>query len=336
MEDNIKLGNREGLEALKTSPNSNMPQKTTKTITSIHEKENRRRERDFLVSGNNNIVISQQLIGEFKDYLIKQKQSPHTIRNKIQYVKRFSYILKQGNAQDLLSVSAETRQHAMKSLASLSKYMGIYDRWHDIIRKYQLKWPKKEGFSVFNEIFNNSKECYSSMLEWIKTSIQRLPKSFGNVILFNTLTGLRPDEGYKAMNLIKINSSNYVDEKRMLLMHYKFPDIFLRVSKKAYVSIVNEDILKAAANGELITNYRFLRNKFMEFSVPMNMYYCRKVFATYLRNNGIESEIIDLLQGWTPSSIFVNHYYRPDMNEIISKRIRPVLLSLNKMLVDIK
>ncbi len=46
MEDNIKLGNREGLEASKTSPNSNMPQKTTKTITSIHEKVNQRRERD--------------------------------------------------------------------------------------------------------------------------------------------------------------------------------------------------------------------------------------------------------------------------------------------------
>jgi len=52
---------------------------------------------------------------------------------------------------------------------------------------------------------------------------------------------------------------------------------------------------------------------------------CRKVFATHLRNRGIESEIIDLLQGRTPSSIFVNHYYRPDINEIITKRIRPVL-----------
>ena len=127
----------------------------------------------------------------------------------------------------------------------------------------------KEGrFSVFDEIFNNTKESYSSMLEWIRTSIQRLPRSFGNVILFNTLTGLRPDEGYKAMDLIKTNPSSYVDEKRMLLMHYRFPDVFLRVSKKAYVSIVNEDILKAAANGEPITNYHFLRNKFMSTRSP--------------------------------------------------------------------
>jgi intergrase/recombinase len=63
------------------------------------------------------------------------------------------------------------------------------------------------------------------------------------------------------------------------------------------------------------------------------MYYCRKVFATYLRNQGIEPEIIDLLQGRISSSVFVNHYYRPNINEIITKRIRPVLVSLHSELI---
>ena len=65
-------------------------------------------------------------------------------------------------------------------------------------------------------------------------------------------------------------------------------------------------------------------------NIEMNMYYCRKVFATYLRNKGIEPEIIDLLQGRITSSVFVNHYYQPDINEIITKRIRPVLDELTK------
>ena len=65
-------------------------------------------------------------------------------------------------------------------------------------------------------------------------------------------------------------------------------------------------------------------------NIEMNMYYCRKVFATYLRNKGIEPEIINLLQGRISSSVFVNHYYRPDINEIITKRIRPVLDELTK------
>ena len=49
--------------------------------------------------------------------------------------------------------------------------------------------------------------------------------------------------------------------------------------------------------------------------LDMNMYYCRKVFATYLRNEGVESEIIDLLQGRISSSVFVRHHYRPDLSE---------------------
>jgi hypothetical protein len=77
------------------------------------------------IIGNNRIEYNDQLWIKFKEYLVKQIQSPHTVRNKVQYVKRFYYVLENENAQDLLSVSIETRQHAMKSLASLSKYLGI-------------------------------------------------------------------------------------------------------------------------------------------------------------------------------------------------------------------
>ena len=77
-----------------------------------------------------------------------------------------------------------------------------------------------------------------------------------------------------------------------------------------------------------------LRKRVIKKGYKMNMYYCRKVFATYLRNKGIESEIIDLLQGRTSSSVFVNHYYRPDINEIITKRIRPILNEFQRELLS--
>ena len=47
--------------------------------------------------------------------------------------------------------------------------------------------------------------------------------------------------------------------------------------------------------------------------MKVHMNYCRKIFATYLGNNGIEQEIIDLLQGRIPKSVFAKHYYRPDL-----------------------
>jgi intergrase/recombinase len=52
----------------------------------------------------------------------------------------------------------------------------------------------------------------------------------------------------------------------------------------------------------------------------MNMAYCRKIFATYLRNQGIEPETIDLLQGRIPKSVFDRHYFRPDLIMIELKK----------------
>jgi Archaeal phage integrase len=245
-------------------------------------------------------------------------------------VKRFYYVLEKNNAQDLLLVSPETRQHAMKSLASLSKFMGIYDRWQIIIKRFQLKWPKKEAFAVFNEIFNISNESYTDMLNWLKESVSVLPNSLRNVIVFNTLTGLRPDQGYKAMELIKSDTANYVDRERLLLLHHKYPDSFLRVSKDAYVSVINEDIIQIARNSQPITSYGHIRNAFGSYSISINMYYCRKVFATFLRNEGIEPEIIDLLQGRIPNSVFVRHYYRPDLSKL--DMIREKLTKLHELI----
>lgn len=47
----------------------------------------------------------------------------------------------------------------------------------------------------------------------------------------------------------------------------------------------------------------------------MNMAYCRKIFATYLRTHGIEQETIDLLQGRSPKSVFARHYFKPTFTE---------------------
>ena len=73
-------------------------------------------------------------------------------------------------------------------------------------------------------------------------------------------------------------------------------------------------------------SYNALKLMLKRTDLDMNMYYCRKVFATYLRNEGIESEIIDLLQGRISSSVFVRHYYRPDMSKFDQIREKSVKL----------
>jgi intergrase/recombinase len=62
----------------------------------------------------------------------------------------------------------------------------------------------------------------------------------------------------------------------------------------------------------------------------MNMGFCKKVFATHLRTNGIEQETIDLLQGRVPRSVFGRHYFRPDFDY---ERIRYLLNKLHGSIV---
>jgi intergrase/recombinase len=208
-----------------------------------------------------------------------------------------------------------------------------------IIKKYQLKW-KNENYNspnTFKNIFGIEEGCEKSlsyMLEWVKSGISELPKEISNILLFNTLTGLRPEESQKAIYLLKTKRKEYLDEDKMVLLHYRYPSTFFRVTKNCYISIMIESILNLINNIPLRESYYYLvRRAFEQIGKRMNMYYCRKVFATFLCNKGIEPEIIDLLQGRISTSVFVNHYYRPDINEIITKRIRPVLNELKKELI---
>ena len=137
---------------------------------------------------------------------------------------------------------------------------------------------------------------------------------------------MRPDEACTSLRLVKENIHNYLDRDKMILKHFEFPDIFIRRTKQAYVSIANDLILKIA-NDSGIHSYNALRCYLRRKNISMNMNYCRKIFATFMRNNGVQSEIIDLLQGRIPKSVFVRHYYllTKDYNKDV---ISPLLYKL--------
>jgi intergrase/recombinase len=111
-----------------------------------------------------------------------------------------------------------------------------------------------------------------------------------------------------------------------MLKHFEFHDIFIRRTKHAYVSIANDLIIKVA-NHSGNYSYNAIRCHLKQKKIQMNMNYCRKIFATYMRNNGVQSEIVNLLQGRIPKSVFVRHYYllTKDYNKDV---ISPLLYKL--------
>jgi intergrase/recombinase len=43
--------------------------------------------------------------------------------------------------------------------------------------------------------------------------------------------------------------------------------------------------------------------------------YCRAIFATYLRKQGIEPEVIDIYQGRVPTSVFAARYLKTNIKD---------------------
>jgi Archaeal phage integrase len=251
----------------------------------------------------------------FKQYLLAQRK--RNLKQIILKAAKHGHILETGDAGEILTFSNTKRRHIMEALVCLSKYQGTYNTWKEIKEKYQLKWTSPDSLEVFQSIFNNEKN-YSSMLSWLKNVIAQIPKPYANILIYNALTGLRPAEACQSIAFIQSDFQNYLKQDKMVLEHYRYPEIYIRNSKKAFISIVDDTIIKIgreAAN----CGYNALRNYLVRRKLGMNMSYCRKIFATYLRTKGVEQETIDLLQGRIPKSVFARHYFRPDFENVQNK-----------------
>ena len=146
------------------------------------------------------------------------------------------------------------------------------------------------------------------------------------------ITGLRPIEVSKCISIMHSNLDTYWNREKGILEHYKFPNEFIRELRKVFISLVDKSLIELAKNCPVNVSYNALKLMLKRKGLDMNMCYCRKVFATYLRNEGVESEIIDLLQGRISSSVFVRHYYRPDISKF--DQIRAKLTKLHNLIVS--
>jgi hypothetical protein len=261
-------------------------------------------------------TINEKIDSEFWkgfECFLKQTNNHRSTQDRLNYAANYVHILQQADASELLELKGEKRIHVMKSLAALAKYTGCYDRWQQIRQSFQLKWSNSDPLQDFNSMFNNGKDL-NDMLYWVKDTHSSLPRKYANVLIFNTLTGLRPSEACMAIGLIHTDSTSYINQSMQTLEHFRFP-CFIRRTKKAYISIYNDQIIDLAENTCKDVRYSFLKYLFRKRSLHLHISFCRKIFATYLRTHGVEQETIDLLQGRTPKSVFARHYFKPNFAE---------------------
>jgi hypothetical protein len=79
------------------------------------------------------------------------------------------------------------------------------------------------------------------MLQRVKEMLQVLPVYMAEVIRFAVLTGLRPLEACESVKLMCACTHTYYNPDQQVLEHFRFPDIFLRTTKKAYLFYLSLD-----------------------------------------------------------------------------------------------
>jgi len=247
----------------------------------------------------------------FKEHL-QRHYRPITAKSRYQYALRYHQLLIDADFSTLNLRSDHTRLHILKALCTLSKFLGKYNEFRSLMKKYGLKWSidNKDDLIIARMLkpLNSA-----SVIEWIKEVYSGVPevKPYIDLMLF---TGLRPLEGIDSCNLIiqlqKDNRLNeYYDLNQQMLQHFRYREIFIRRSKKTYISFVPYEILKPIFNCKSIvrrTFYKYLEKK----RLPVRFCDIREYWATQMSRSLSRVEI-DFLQGRVSGNIFMVNYFNP-------------------------
>ncbi|MEM3793453.1 MAG: integrase [Candidatus Bathyarchaeia archaeon] len=244
--------------------------------------------------------------------IVLREYSSKYARRCLSFMKRYYRVILDSDASILYGLSPLKRLEVMKALSILARILGLKDKWRRIREAYGLKWsiemdPKPPILSGrgYNALISEASE------------ILRASGSYRCSVEFIALSGLRVSEALEAMSIYSREKREYLNEELMVLEHFKYPRTFIRRTKRAYITVLDDYMVKLLESGSHPT-YNALRMMFRRrFNGRCRLNIFRKIWATYMRRRGVDSEVIDLLQGRTPRSIFLKHYYRPDMAQII-------------------
>jgi Archaeal phage integrase len=260
-------------------------------------------------------LLASDSRSSFEDYLKSQKKRNY--KHILCYAKKYCTVLQTGDASPLVSLSsAATRRHAMEALTALSKYCGKYSVWKDICVKYQLRWgnSNEDNLRYFTNYLHGNGNL-DVMISWLKDALQRLPQPVGNVLLYNTLTGLRFQEGVLSINLIQTDLEHYANKELGVLENFRYPEFISKKTKKSFLTVYDDSVLQVAQGARLVKSWEAIRKQLNRCGLKSHTKYCRAIYATYLRKCGVEQEIIDLYQGRVPTSIFRAHYLKTNVKE---------------------
>jgi hypothetical protein len=211
------------------------------------------------------------------------------------------------NVNEIQLSKPTNRNNIINGLTALSKFLGIYDSFKNSLRVHGIKRVRPDLMQSFMRIFNS--KAHEGIEEWYRDAYAVLKDNQKLYLKFMLLSGVRVTEGVQAFNLIADLGAKYAgeyyNEDTKFLEHFRYSKLFLRYSKNLYVSAVSEELLDEVSKSTKVV-YNPIRKRLRRAGLGMRFKHLRSYYATKMREMGLLSEQIDLVQGRVGKSIFCN------------------------------
>ena len=261
---------------------------------------------------------------EFDTWLLN-KFSKTYASNVYRYSRKYSHLLT-GNLRDLDLLSPYVRDHVVKALTNLAKYMGTCQEFKKRLKDYGVKTFRPNAFASFLRILNSSNN--SDLLTWYRKAINVLRPNERLFLRCAAVTGLRKNEAIQSFNLIielceNADLQNYYNEELDCLQHFKFKKQFLRRTKNAYISFVPESLILEVSKSRPVA-YAAIIKRLKRKNLRTRINELRDYYGTFMVRHGLIREEVDLLQGRIPPNIFIRHYWSPSFKELRDRTLKAV------------
>lgn len=164
---------------------------------------------------------------------------------------------------------------------------------------------------------------------------ERLPR-FAEFINFVAVSGLRFNEAVNSYNLIislsaKRELDKYYDVENQVLEHYNFRKLFIRRTKKAFISYIPENLVIKISKKQNLSTFQIYNAIRTETLLKSRFGDIREYYATFMTNY-LNSAEIDFLQGPVSAGVFTRNYFNPAMIQDLEER---AFLGIKAILTEI-
>ena len=172
----------------------------------------------------------------------------------------------------------------------------------------------------------------NEVFEWIK-QVKRARSELSDFMDFIAITGLRLVEAIESYNLIiklakegKLNE--YYNEEKEALEHFRFKEIFLRKSKKAFISFVPKELIeKIALSSPLPDSRHAIQMRVKKKGLKLRFSDIREAHASFMTKYLKQPEI-DFIHGRVTTNIFMANYFNPalicDLKERVFNAVKEI------------